>query len=232
MAAKAGKDIYCEKPLSLTIRQGQAMVKAVRAAQARSCRPAAISAPSPTARHACELVRNGRIGQVKRIVTDVAAQQRHRPRAGLEADARARGFRLRDVARPGARGPVSHRPLLLPLPFHPRLLGRADDQFRLPLQRLVPMGPGHRRQRAGRVRGPRLRVARPRAACSPRPRRSPSAPAMPTAWNCCAGPAKPGFGVRFEGTEGWVDYCWKGLEDLPRVARRLAKSARTRSICR
>ncbi len=31
MAAQAGKDIYCEKPLSLTVRQGQAMVKAVRA---------------------------------------------------------------------------------------------------------------------------------------------------------------------------------------------------------
>src|SRR5208282_327284 len=29
-ACKAGKDIYCEKPMSLTIQQGQEMVKAVR----------------------------------------------------------------------------------------------------------------------------------------------------------------------------------------------------------
>ncbi len=57
-ALAAGKDVYCEKPLSLTIRQGRLMVEAVRrygrvfqtGAQFRSC---------PGVRRACELVRNG-----------------------------------------------------------------------------------------------------------------------------------------------------------------------------
>jgi predicted dehydrogenase len=70
MAAEAGKDIYCEKPLSLTVADGRAMVNAVRrhgvilqtGSHERSRRQT---------RFVCELVRNGRIGQLKRIVTAV-----------------------------------------------------------------------------------------------------------------------------------------------------------------
>ena len=71
MAARAGKDIYCEKPLSLTIGHGQAMVKAVREHQ-RILQTGSHYRSSPACRRACELVRNGRIGEVKRIITQVA----------------------------------------------------------------------------------------------------------------------------------------------------------------
>jgi predicted dehydrogenase len=65
-AAKAGKDIYAEKPLALTIAQGRAMSDAVRRAgvvfqtgsQQRSDR---------NFRFACELVRNERIGRLERV---------------------------------------------------------------------------------------------------------------------------------------------------------------------
>jgi len=70
MAARAGKHIYCQKPLSLTIAEGRAMVEAVRrygvilqtGSQHRS---------KQRMRFACELVRNGRIGQVKRVLTSL-----------------------------------------------------------------------------------------------------------------------------------------------------------------
>ena len=69
-ACRAGKDVYCEKPLSLTIREGQAVAAAARrygtvfqtGSQQRS---------DYNFRFACELVRNGRIGRVKEIFVNV-----------------------------------------------------------------------------------------------------------------------------------------------------------------
>jgi myo-inositol 2-dehydrogenase / D-chiro-inositol 1-dehydrogenase len=66
MAAASGKDIYCQKPLALTIAEGRAISNAVRkysvifqtGSQQRS---------NYRFRHICELVRNGRIGQLQTV---------------------------------------------------------------------------------------------------------------------------------------------------------------------
>ncbi|MCC2672306.1 MAG: pht4 2 [Armatimonadetes bacterium] len=66
LAAKAKKDIYCQKPLSLSIGEGRAMADAVKksgvifqtGSQQRS---------DSNFRRACELVRNGRIGKVHTV---------------------------------------------------------------------------------------------------------------------------------------------------------------------
>lgn len=68
-AALAGKDIYLQKPASLTIAEGRTMVDTVRKAgrifqvgsQQRSVNP------WPQFRKACGLVRNGRIGDIREI---------------------------------------------------------------------------------------------------------------------------------------------------------------------
>jgi hypothetical protein len=70
MAANAGKDIYCEKPLSLTIHEARAMVNAVRKND-RVFQTGSMQRSSSEFRKACELVRNGRIGQVKQVIVDV-----------------------------------------------------------------------------------------------------------------------------------------------------------------
>ena len=67
-ACQAGKDVYCEKPLTLSIREGQALVKAARyykrvfqtGSQQRSW-------PDQKFRRACEYVRSERIGEVKMV---------------------------------------------------------------------------------------------------------------------------------------------------------------------
>src|ERR1041384_427545 len=77
-ATKAGKDVYGEKPLTLTIDEGRRLVEAVRkhktmfqvGSQQRSDR---------NFRLACELVRNGRIGKLQHIIVGLPTGPREGP---------------------------------------------------------------------------------------------------------------------------------------------------------
>ncbi len=69
-AAQAGKDIYCEKPMALTVREARAMVEAVRR-YGRVFQTGSQQRASGNFRHACELVRNGCIGTVKHVTVAV-----------------------------------------------------------------------------------------------------------------------------------------------------------------
>ncbi len=72
MACRAGKDVYCEKPLSLTISEGRAMVDAARkhdrvfqtGSQQRS-------EFGGLFRRAVELIRNGHLGEIKSVTVGV-----------------------------------------------------------------------------------------------------------------------------------------------------------------
>jgi predicted dehydrogenase len=68
-AAKAGKDIYCEKPMAHTILEGRAMVNAVRANK-RILQVGSMQRSMGIFRAAGELVRNGVLGKVEKV--DVA----------------------------------------------------------------------------------------------------------------------------------------------------------------
>src|SRR5206468_2892600 len=63
-ACKAKKDIYCEKPLSLTIREAKLMVEAVRRHE-RVFQTGSQQRSSREVRQACEYVGSGRIGKLK-----------------------------------------------------------------------------------------------------------------------------------------------------------------------
>jgi len=67
MAAKAGKDIYTEKPFSLTIKEGRAMVDAVQR-YGRVFQHGTQRRAWDSVRLACERARNGRIGKVTHAV--------------------------------------------------------------------------------------------------------------------------------------------------------------------
>ena len=65
-AAKRGLDIYAEKPLALTVAQGRAMERAV-ARYGIVWQTGSWQRSQEHFRHACELVRNGRIGAVHTV---------------------------------------------------------------------------------------------------------------------------------------------------------------------
>lgn len=82
MAARAGKDIYCQKPLSLTIYEGRMMSDAIK----RYDRVFQTGSQQRSGRrflHACELVRNGRIGKLQRVTCGLPSG---RPDYGKTAD--------------------------------------------------------------------------------------------------------------------------------------------------
>jgi predicted dehydrogenase len=72
-AMKAGKDVYCEKPLAASIAEGQAVVKAARETK-RILQCGTQRRSRAGCRVACEIVRSGRIGKLKRIDVGVPGQ--------------------------------------------------------------------------------------------------------------------------------------------------------------
>jgi predicted dehydrogenase len=69
-ACKAKKDIYCEKPLTLTINEAKSLIDAVRKYE-RVLQTGSQQRSESNFRLACELVRSGRIGKIKMVKVDV-----------------------------------------------------------------------------------------------------------------------------------------------------------------
>jgi predicted dehydrogenase len=77
-AAKAGKDIYCEKPLAFNVAEGRMLCDTVKRYE-RVLQTGAHQRSDNNFRHACELVRNGRIGKLQTIKVEIPENSRPNP---------------------------------------------------------------------------------------------------------------------------------------------------------
>jgi predicted dehydrogenase len=70
MAANAKKHVYCEKPLAHSVEEGRAMANAVKKNKI-VLQTGSMQRSSRNFRHACELVRNGYLGEIKEVLVNV-----------------------------------------------------------------------------------------------------------------------------------------------------------------
>jgi predicted dehydrogenase len=77
-ALRRGKDVYSEKPLTLTIDEGKRLVATVKET-GRVLQTGTQQRSDPQFRMVCELVQNGRVGKLKKVTTIVPAGLRAGP---------------------------------------------------------------------------------------------------------------------------------------------------------
>ena len=213
MAAEAGKDIYCEKPLSLTVRQGQKMAEAVRKHK-RVLQTGSMWRSDSHARRACELVRNGRIGKLKRIITDVAANNAASPGPGWKPMPVPEGFDYEFWLGPAPKAPYHKDRCFYRFRFILDYSGGQTTNFGCHSNGLAQWALGA--DNSGPVEFEDNGSAWPAAGdlfTTPTKIDFFARYADGVELHCRT--AIRGFGARFEGTEGWLDVNYAGFRTSP-----------------
>jgi predicted dehydrogenase len=213
MAAEAGKDIYCQKPLTLTIQDGQEMIRAVRQHQ-RILQTGSQWRSNARVRHACELVRNGYIGQLKTIRTTISLNNKQCPGPGWQPTPVPAGFNY-----PMWLGPAPQ------VPYHK---DRCIYKFRFNLDysggQITNIGAhaldiaqlGNNTERTGPVEVEGLKATwLPKGSLFNTALTSSFRVRYANGVELICESIPPHFSTRFEGTEGWIEFTSKGLKTSP-----------------
>lgn len=213
MAAEAGKDMYCEKPLSLTVRQGQKMVEAVRKHE-RILQTGSHYRSSPLNRFACELVRNGRIGQVQRVITQVAEQNAVDPGPGWQPAPVPEGFDYAMWLGPAPQVPYHPDRCLYRFRFNLDYSGGQTTNFGCHSNDIAQWGLGMDHTVPIEYEDAGSEWPAPGGLFNTATKVSFQARYANGVELICA-TTKTGFGTRFEGSDGWVEYGYRGVKTFP-----------------
>lgn len=209
MACQAGKDVYCQKPLSLTVHDGQQMVQAVRK-HGRILQTGSQYRSSGSVRRVAELVRNGRIGKVQRAIAIVNGSGAG-PGPGWQPMPVPDGFDYDFWLGPAPAAPYHLDRCLYRFRFHLDYSGGQVTNTGAHALDIVQWTLG--KDGTGPVEFEDLGAVWP-------PQGHLYTTAMKTAFRAryadgielICRTQEPGFGARFEGTEGWIQYTAGKIE--------------------
>ena len=209
MACRAGKDVYCQKPLSLTIEDGKQMLQAVRQYN-RILQTGSQYRSNPVVRRACELVRNGRIGQVQRVVSIINGSGPG-PGPGWEPMPVPDGFDYEFWLGPAPDAPYHVDRCLYRFRFHLDYSGGQVTNTGAHSTDIVQWAIGTddtgpvEFEDQGSVWPPQGHLYSTAMETNFRARY-----ANGVEFVCRT--QEPGFGARFEGTDGWIQYTYNKIE--------------------
>ena len=209
LAARAGKDIYCQKPLTLTIRDGQEMSRAVRQHK-RILQTGSQWRSNAEIRRACELVRNGRLGKLKRVETYVAENNFKGPGPGWKAMPVPAGFDYEFWLGPAPRAPYQADRCLYKFRFIRDYSGGQTTNFGAHSNDVAQWAMGT--DGTGPVEVEDLGAEFPPEGDlfnTPTKVAFRARYANGVELVCKTDPA--GFGARFEGSEGWLQVGYRGI---------------------
>jgi predicted dehydrogenase len=213
LAARAGKDIYCQKPLTLTVAEGQTMIKAVRKHR-RILQTGSQYRSHATMRRACELVRNGRIGKLQRVETYVAANNFNGPGPGWKAMPVPEGFDYDMWLGPAPEAPYHHDRCLYRFRFILDYSGGQTTNFGCHSNDVAHWAMGV--DDTGPVEVENLGAEFPPKGDlfdTPTKVAFRARYANGVTLDCKTDPL--GFGARFEGTDGWLRVTSRGIVSEP-----------------
>jgi predicted dehydrogenase len=210
-AAESGKDVYCEKPLSLGVRDGRAMVEAVRKHQ-RILQTGSMQRSNPLNQFVSQAVLSGRIGQVQRVTAYIAPNNFVGPGPGWQPMPVPTGFDYRMWLGPAPDAPYHQDRCLYRFRFIFDYSGGQVTNFGAHSNDLAQWGLGA--DETGPVEVEYVRAQWPEngslfnTALESEFRCHYASGAVLT---CKTTDREQGVGVRFEGTEGMIEavgYPW------------------------
>jgi predicted dehydrogenase len=209
LACRAGKDVYCQKPMSLTVHDGQQMIKAVREHQ-RILQVGSQYRSNAVVRRVAELVRNGRIGKVQRAIA-IVNDSGPGPGPGWQPMPVPDGFDYDSWLGPAPQAPYHIDRCLYRFRFHLDYSGgqvtntghHANDivQWVLGLDGTEPV----EYEDLGSVWPPAGHLYTTAMKTAFRARHA-------NGIELICQTQDPGFGARFEGTDGWVQYTGNKIQ--------------------
>ncbi|MBM3853072.1 MAG: Gfo/Idh/MocA family oxidoreductase [Verrucomicrobia bacterium] len=213
LAARAGKDIYCQKPLTLTVAEGREMIAAVRKHR-RILQTGSQYRSHAVMRRACELVRNGRIGKLQRVETYVAENNFKGPGPGWKEMPVPPNFDYERWLGPAPQAPYHHDRCLYRFRFVSDYSGGQTTNFGCHSNNVAHWGMN--RDHSGPIEIEDLGAEYP-------PKGDLFNTATKVAFRAryedgvvleCK-TDKRSFGVTFFGSEGWLRVLSKGIETEP-----------------